>query len=370
MTQDNNPSATPRLFQPITLNSLELKNRIVVAPMCQYSSVNGCASDWHRMHIGTLASNGAALVILEATGVTPEGRISSECLGIWGEEQAHALSALISACRSFSTGAIGIQLSHAGRKASSHAPYDGGGRRSAENGGWDTFAPSPIPARPGDTALPIEMTQQDIDHVRDAFVQASQRSIAAGIDVIELHMAHGYLMHQFLSPLSNQRTDDYGGSLENRMRFPLEVFAAVRQAIPADYPLGVRVSATDWVDGGWDVDQTEQLCQQLQSLGCDFFHISSGGLSADQKIPLSPGYQVPFAARLKESLTAPVIAVGLITEPSHAEKIIEQGQADIVALARQMLVEPHWPWRAAQELGGKVRVPKQYLRSLPTSVVY
>lgn len=370
MSQDNPASAAPRLFQPITLNGLSLTNRIVVAPMCQYSAVNGCAGDWHRMHVGMLTSNGAGLVILEATAVTEDGRITPGCLGIWGDEQAQALGALIDASRAFSTGAIGIQLAHAGRKGSSQAPFDGPARLSADQGGWDTLAPSPIPARPSDTVLPIEMTRSDMDQVRDAFVQACQRSIEAGVSLIELHMAHGYLLHQFLSPLSNQRTDDYGGSLDNRMRFPLEVFNAMRQAVPADYPLGVRVSATDWVDGGWDVDQTEKLCQQLQALGCDFFDISSGGVSSAQKITLTPGYQVPLAARLKQSLTVPVMAVGLITEPSHAEQILAEGSADMVALARQILLDPHWPWRAAQELGGKVHVPKQYLRSLPASVAY
>lgn len=366
MPQDSIASASPLLFEPIAINRLRLANRIVVAPMCQYSVVDGCASDWHRMHVGMLASNGAGLMMIEATAVTEDGRITLGCLGIWGDEQARALTSVIEASRTFSKGAFGIQLAHAGRKGSSQTPFHGGARLAADQGGWDTFAPSAIPARPSDTVLPVEMATSDMADVRHAFVQAAQRAVAAGIELIELHMAHGYLLHQFLSPLSNVRTDRYGGVLDNRMRFPLEVFDAIRQALPADYPLGVRVSATDWVDGGWNEDETNILCQRLQAMGCDFFDISSGGLSVHQKIAARPCYQVPFAARIKQSVTAPVIAVGMITEPNAAEEILQEGSADMVALARQMLFEPHWPWRAARELHGKLQIPPQYMRSLPS----
>ncbi|CAM3689294.1 NADH:flavin oxidoreductase/NADH oxidase [Bordetella tumulicola] len=367
MSQDRLSSDTPLLFQPISINRLTLANRITVAPMCQYSAIDGCAGDWHRMHLGMLGSNGAGLVMIEATAVTKDGRISPGCLGIWGDDQHRALTATIEATRTFSTGALGIQLSHAGRKGSTQAPFHGGARLSDAQGGWDTLAPSAIASRPSDTVLPVAMTADDIADVRNAFVQAAHRAVAAGIDLIEIHMAHGYLLHQFLSPLANQRQDNYGGSLENRMRFPLEVFDAVRQALPTDFPLGVRVSATDWVDGGWNEDETEALCQRLQSIGCDFFDISSGGLSAAQKIAVRPGYQVPFAARIKKAVTAPVIVVGMITEPDQAEQILKEGSADMIALARQMLFEPHWAWRAAQVLNGKLQIPQQYLRSLPAS---
>ena len=364
MTQNRGAGDGPLLFQPISLNQLNLANRIAVAPMCQYSAVDGLAGDWHRMHLGMLGSNGAGLVMIEATAVTEDGRISPGCLGLWGDDQRRALAATIAATRQFATGAFGIQLSHAGRKGSTQAPFHGAARLSASQGGWDTLAPSAIAARPSDIELPVEMTIDDLTEVRKAFVQAALRAVAAEIDLIELHMAHGYLLHQFLSPLSNQRSDHYGGSLENRMRFPLEVFDAVRQAIPADVPLGVRVSATDWVDGGWNEDETEALCRRLLPLGCDFYDISSGGLSAAQKITLQPGYQVPFAARIKRAVSAPVIAVGLITEPDQAERILAEGSADMVALARQMLSEPHWPWRAAEALNGKLRIPPPYLRAL------
>ncbi|CAM3982552.1 Oxidoreductase [Bordetella tumbae] len=367
MTQDSPTGAGPLLFQPISINQLDLANRITVAPMCQYSATDGLASDWHRMHLGMLGSNGAGLVMLEATAVTEDGRISPGCLGLWGDDQGRALTATLEASRRFSTGAFGIQLSHAGRKGSTQAPFHGGARLDHGQGGWSTLAPSAIPSRPSDTVLPVEMTMDDLAEVRKAFVQAARRALAAGIELIELHMAHGYLLHQFLSPLSNQRSDHYGGSLENRMRYPLEVFDAVRQAIPAEIPLGVRVSATDWVDGGWNEDETEELCQRLLPMGCDFFDISSGGLSSAQKITVHPGYQVPFAARIKKSVSVPVIAVGMITEPQQAEQILQEGSADMVALARQMLFEPHWPWRAAAQLKGQLQIPPQYLRSLASA---
>jgi len=354
----------PQLFQPITLNGLSLPNRIVVAPMCQYSAKDGEAGDWHRMHLGMLATSGAGLLILEATAVSAEGRITPGCLGLWRDSQMQGLKQVVAASRSFGATRIGIQLSHAGRKASTHAPFHGGAQLSDSEGAWPTMAPSALAMREADTHPPQAMTHEDLATVVQEFVAAARRAVDAGLELIELHMAHGYLMHQFLSPLANQRHDEYGGSLDNRMRFPLAVFKAVRDAVPAAMPVGVRVSATDWVQDGWTAEETAVLSQRLQSLGCDFIHVSTGGLSPAQKITVGPGYQVSFAAQIKQACSIPVIAVGQITEPEQAEAVLAEGHADMVALGRQMLFEPHWPWRAAAALNGTVTVPPQYLRSL------
>ncbi|MEB0138569.1 MULTISPECIES: NADH:flavin oxidoreductase/NADH oxidase [unclassified Undibacterium] len=352
------------LFSPIRLGPLNLKNRIVIAPMCQYSAHDGNVSDWHLMHLGSLAQSGAGLLIIEATAVEARGRISPRDVGIWSEDNAAALAPLLASLRRYSAMPIAIQLAHAGRKASSQIPWQGGQLIAAADGGWETVAPSALPHGAQETP-PRALTQADMLEVKQAFVVAAVRAQALGIDAIELHAAHGYLLHQFLSPLSNQRSDEYGGSLENRLRFPLEVFAAMKAALPADYPLGIRISASDWVEGAWDVEQSIVFAQALQELACAFIHVSSGGLSPQQKIPLQAGYQVDFAAAIKAACRMPVIAVGLITEASHAEAIIANGQADMVAIARAILYNPHWPWQAAAALGASVDAPPQYWRSQP-----
>lgn len=352
------------LFSPYSLGSLELSNRITIAPMCQYSAVDGLATDWHMIHLGSLALSGAALITLEATAVMPEGRISPNDLGLWSDAHADALAPILAAMRRHSPIKIGIQLSHAGRKASTNVPWEGGAQIAPDAAnGWQTEGPSAVPHTEGDAA-PLALDAAGLARVRDGFVAAARRAHALGFDAIELHGAHGYLLHQFLSPLANHRTDAYGGSLENRMRYPLEVFAAVRAAVPS-MTLGVRISATDWVDGGWDLEQSVRLAQELERIGCDFIHVSSGGLSTAQKIPVEPGYQIGFAERIKRDTGLPTIGVGLITEARHAEAILQAGQADVIALARAMLYDPRWPWHAAAELGAQVSAPPQYWRSQP-----
>ncbi len=352
------------LFSPYSLGPLELSNRITIAPMCQYSAVDGLATDWHMIHLGSLALSGAALITLEATAVVPEGRISPNDLGLWSDAHADALAPILAAMRRHSPIKIGIQLSHAGRKASTNVPWDGGAQISPDAAnGWQTEGPSAVPHTEGDAA-PLALDAAGLERVKDGFVAAARRAHALGFDAIELHGAHGYLLHQFLSPLANHRTDAYGGSLENRMRYPLEVFAAVRAAVPS-MTLGVRISATDWVDGGWDLEQSVRFAQELERIGCDFIHVSSGGLSTAQKIPVEPGYQIGFAERIKQDTGLPTIGVGLITEARHAEAILQAGQADVIALARAMLYDPRWPWHAAAELGAQVSAPPQYWRSQP-----
>ena len=352
------------LFSPYSLGPLELSNRITIAPMCQYSAVDGLATDWHMIHLGSLALSGAALITLEATAVVPEGRISPSDLGLWSDAHADALAPILAAMRRHSPIKIGIQLSHAGRKASTNVPWDGGAQIAPDAAnGWQTEGPSTIPHTEGDAA-PLALDAAGLERVRDSFVAAARRAHALGFDAIELHGAHGYLLHQFLSPLANHRTDAYGGSLENRMRYPLEVFAAVRAAVPS-MTLGMRISATDWVDGGWDLEQSVRLAQELERIGCDFIHVSSGGVSTAQKIPVEPGYQIGFAERIKRDTGLPTIGVGLITEARHAEAILQAGQADVIALARAMLYDPRWPWHAAAELGAQVSAPPQYWRSQP-----
>ena len=352
------------LFSPYSLGPLELSNRITIAPMCQYSAVDGLATDWHMIHLGSLALSGAALITLEATAVVPEGRISPSDLGLWSDAHADALAPILAAMRRHAPIKIGIQLSHAGRKASTNVPWEGGAQIAPDAAnGWQTEGPSAVPHTEGDAA-PLALDAAGLARVRDSFVAAARRAHALGFDAIELHGAHGYLLHQFLSPLANHRTDAYGGSLENRMRYPLEVFAAVRAAVPS-LTLGMRISATDWVDGGWDLEQSVRLAQELERIGCDFIHVSSGGVSTAQKIPVEPGYQIGFAERIKRDTGLPTIGVGLITEARHAEAILQAGQADVIALARAMLYDPRWPWHAAAELGAQVSAPPQYWRSQP-----
>jgi NADPH2 dehydrogenase len=354
------------LFSPFTLRDLTLPNRIVVSPMCQYSAVDGKATEWHMIHLGNLALSGASMLCLEATAVEAIGRITPGDLGLYDDATEAALKPVIAAIRKHSRIAIAMQVGHAGRKASSNAPWDGGQQVPLDKGGWIAQAPSAIPQKPG------EMPPQEIDaaglvRIRDAFVATAKRAERLGIDALEIHGAHGYLLHEFLSPISNQRTDNYGGSLENRMRFPLEVFDAVRAAFPAGKPVGFRVSASDWVDGGWDVEQTIALAHELKKRNVDWIDVSSGGVSPQQKITLGPGYQVPFAEAVKKATGVTTFAVGLITETQQAEDIVASGKADFIALARGILYDPRWPWHAAAQLGGQVDAPPQYWRSQPST---
>ena len=352
------------LFSGLSLRGLLLRNRVVVSPMCQYSSVDGRAMPWHLLHLGSLAMSGAGLLCTEATAVEPEGRISAADLGLYDDAAEAALVPVLAAIRAHSRMPVAVQLAHAGRKASTQVPWRGGLQVAAAEGGWRTCAPSPLTQRPGEE-LPEPLAAAGLVRVRDAFAAAARRADRLGIDAIEVHAAHGYLLHQFLSPLANQRTDEYGGSLANRMRFPLEVFDAVRAAFPADKPVGVRVSATDWMDHGWDLEQTVAFARELARRGVDWIDVSSGGISPAQQIVLGPGYQVPFAEAIKRATGVTTIAVGLITAPAQAEDIVASGKADMVALARAMLYDPHWPWHAAAELGATVEAPPQYWRSAP-----
>ena len=353
-----------QLFTPYALGPVTLPNRIVIAPMCQYSAEDGNATDWHLMHLGQMAVSGAGLLLLEATAVEAIGRISAQDLGLWNDDNEAALARVLKALRRYSAIPIGIQLNHAGRKASTPVPWVGGRAITPEQGGWQVVAPSELPFNPDDAA-PEALDAAGIARITAAFVATAVRAQRLGFQVIELHAAHGYLLHQFLSPLSNQRTDAYGGSLANRMRLVLEVFDAVRAAMPASMAVGVRVSATDWVEGGWDGAQTVALTKALKARGCDFVDVSSGGLSPLQDIPVGPNYQVPFAEQVRAATGITTIAVGLITEPRQAEAILTSGQADLIALARGMLYDPRWPWHAAAELGEQVDAPPQYWRSQP-----
>lgn len=354
-----------QLFSSWQIGQLQLSNRIVVAPMAQYSARDGSATDWHVVHLGQLALSGAGLLILEATAVAPEGRASPRDLGLYSDENEAALARALKAARAYSPIKVAIQLGHAGRKGSSHVPWEGGKQiPSTQADGWRCVAPSAIPHTQGEEA-PIELDAAGMAHTLESYAQTARRAGQLGIDGIEIHAAHGYLVHQFLSPISNRRTDAYGGTLENRMRFPLQVFDAVRAAFPAERPVWVRVSATDWVEGGWDVEQTITFVKALKAHGCAAVHVSSGGVSPQQKIMLGPGYQVEFAERIKAETGLPTIAVGLITEPEQAESILVQGQADAISIGRRILFNPHWPWHAAAALGAQVDAPPQYWRSQP-----
>ncbi|QND55062.1 NADH:flavin oxidoreductase/NADH oxidase (plasmid) [Phyllobacterium sp. 628] len=354
-----------QLFQPFNLGSLELANRIIIAPMCQYSATDGIAADWHMIHLGNLALSGAGLLITEATAVSAEGRISPDDLGLYSDANEAALGKVIKAIRTYSPIPVAVQLAHAGRKASTRVPWEGGTQIApTETRGWQTEAPSAVPHATGDNA-PTALDRAGLDRVRSAFVTAARRAERIGVDGIEVHAAHGYLLHQFLSPLANKREDEYGGSLENRMRFPLEVFDAVRAEFPARKPVWVRISATDWVPDGWDIEGSVAFSHALKARGCTAIHVSSGGVSPQQTIPLAAGYQVPFAQRIKAEVGLPTIAVGLINEPQQAESIIANGEADAIGLARAILYDPRWPWHAAAALGDHAWAPNQYLRCQP-----
>jgi 2,4-dienoyl-CoA reductase-like NADH-dependent reductase (Old Yellow Enzyme family) len=362
------------LFEPITIGGLTLANRIVIAPMCQYSAVDGKMTDWHLMHLGMLSHSGAAILTIEATAVLPEGRISYGDVGLWDDETEAAMDRVLRGLRAWSDMPIAIQLAHAGRKASTAKPWEGGAQIAPDQpDGWQTVSASALPFAESDNA-PHALDAEGLDQVREAFAEAARRSARLGIDAIQIHAAHGYLLHQFLSPLSNKRTDDYGGSLENRMRFPLEVFEAVKAAVPPVYPVTVRLSGTDWVDaaewqeGSWDSDSTIAISKELEARGCHAIHVSSGGLDPRQKIPVGPNYQVPLARAVKQAVGIPVIAVGLITEARQAEAIVATGDADMVAVARTVLYDPRWPWHVAAELGASVSVVPQYLRCQPATL--
>jgi 2,4-dienoyl-CoA reductase-like NADH-dependent reductase (Old Yellow Enzyme family) len=356
---------TSHLFSPFPLRGTALANRIVVSPMCQYSAVDGRASDWHIVHWGELLQSSAGLVTIEATAVSAIGRITPGCLGLYDDACEEALGRRLAIARAAAPAVpVMIQLAHAGRKGSSRAPWDGGQLIAPEDGGWRPVAPSAI-SQLAHEAAPAALDIAGIHAIRAQFVDAARRALRIGLDALELHCAHGYLLNEFLSPLANHRDDAYGGSFDNRVLLPLEIFAAVREVWPAQRPLGVRISATDWVEGGWTIEDSIELARRLKSLGCDFIDASSGGISPAQKIPLGPGYQVPLARAIRAATGVPTIAVGLITEPAQAEAIVASGDADLVAMARAMLWNPRWPWHAAARLGAQVRAPQQYWRSAP-----
>jgi len=355
---------TSKLFSPFTLRGLELSNRIVVAPMCQYSANDGTVGDWHLMHLGHLALAGPGLLIIEATGVSPTARITPACTGLYSDENEAAFARVIAFCRDISASPIGIQLNHAGRKGSTRSPWLDGGPLTEAEGAWIPDAPSAIPYLQH-WESPAALDADGLDSVRNAFVQAARRATRLGLDLVELHVAHGYLLHQFLSPLSNTRDDRYGGDLEGRMRFPLEVFDAVRAVFPADRPLTVRLSATDWFEGGWDLAQSVVFAQALKARGCDLIHVTSGGLVQEQKIVTGPGYQTGFAAEIRRQADMPVMAVGEITSPVQAETIVRTGEADLVAMARGVLWDPRWVWKAALECGAEIELPPPYARCNP-----
>ncbi|MEC8962746.1 MAG: NADH:flavin oxidoreductase/NADH oxidase [Pseudomonadota bacterium] len=360
-----NNSPTPILFTPIRMRGLMIRNRVMVSPMCQYSATEGSAGPWHHMHLGQFAASGVGLLCIEMTNVEAIGRITPHCMGLYTDDNESALGRVVHFCKEISDTPIALQLAHAGRKASSTRPWEGRKPILPVNGGWQTVAPSAI--RLHEQALaPRELDPAEIAAIVANFADSARRAERVGIDALELHAAHGYLLHQFLSPISNLRTDSYGGSLNNRMRFTLEVFEATRSAWPSNKPLGIRLSATDWVDGGWDIEQSIVLCKLLQERGCDWIDVSSGGLSQDQVVPVGPGYQVHLSERIRRETCLPTIAVGMITEPRQAEFIVSEGKADMVALARGMLYDPRWVWHAADELGGQAEYPVRYRRCRPS----
>lgn len=353
------------LFSPYEMRGLSLPNRIVVSPMCQYASTHGSANDWHLMHLGQFAMGAAGLVITEATHVSPVGRISHKCLGLYSDENEATLKRVIDFCKTHGVAAMGIQLAHAGRKGSTHPPGAGGKPLGPGEDPWETVAPSALPYADG-WHTPKALDRDGLAEIKQQFVDATERALRIGFDLIEFHAGHGYLLHQFLSPISNRRDDEYGGSTENRMRFPLECFAAVRAAWPDDKPLGVRVSATDWVEGGWTPEETVLFARELKKLGCDFVDLTTSGLDPRQQIPIGPGYQVPFAAKVKAEAEIPTMAVGMITEPQQANEIIANGEADFVMLARGMMWNPRWAWHAAEALGADTPYAPQYARCHPS----
>ena len=351
-----------KLFSPFTMRSMTLDNRSIVSPMCEYSAVEGNAQDWHLMHLGQFATGGFGLVITEATAVEPRGRISPQDLGLWSDENEEALGRVMRFCKEFGQAKMGIQLAHAGRKASCNLPWEGRDPLRADQNPWQTVSSAANPHDDG-WHTPKMMDRGDMDIVKASFVEAVKRSDRLGFDIIELHSAHGYLLHEFLSPIANTRNDAYGGSIENRMRFPLEVFSALREVWPEVKPMGVRLSATDWVDNGWTPENSVLYAQKLKILGCDYICASSGGISERQRLELSEGYQVKFAEKIRKEVGIPTMAVGMIYDPHHAESVVADGQADMVALARGLLFDPHWAVRAAAVLDVEITSPPQYARA-------
>jgi 2,4-dienoyl-CoA reductase-like NADH-dependent reductase (Old Yellow Enzyme family) len=361
------PSA---LFSPFKLRKLTLANRIVVSPMCQYSAVDGRATDWHTVHWGQMLQSNAGLFTIEATAVSAIGRITYGCLGLYDDACESAMRERLAVARANAPAIpVAIQLAHAGRKGSSKVPWEGGQLIPVGQGGWTPVAPSAV-AQHEHEAAPDALDIGGIARIRHEFVQTAQRAARLGLDAIELHMAHGYLLHEFLSPLSNRRNDLYGGSFDNRIRLPMEVFTGVRDAWPLEKPLGVRISATDWVDGGWTADESIALARRLHAAGCDWIDTSSGGISPKQKIPLGPGYQVHLARSIRRATSMPTMAVGLITDVAQAEAIVASHDADLVAMARAMLWDPRWPWHAAAALGAQIHTPPQYWRSPPRDATH
>lgn len=353
-----------KLLSPFSMRGLELDNRIVVSPMGQYSAdTQGRATDWHLVHLGGLAMSGAGLLYTEATAVEPEGRISDTDLGIWSDEQIEPLSRVVAFCREHGKTKLGMQLAHGGRKGSVTVAWKGQKPVPPEEGGWTLWSASDVPH--DGRLVPQALDRDGIKRVIKAFADGARRADQAGMDTVEIHAAHGYLIHSFLSPFGNHRKDEYGGDLQGRMRFALEIFDAVRAVWPERKPIGVRISASDWAAGGWTVDDSVVLAQELRKRGCDYITASSGGVTSEQQLEIYPGYQVPFAERIRKESGLTTMAVGLITEPAHAEEILEKGQADLIALGRGMLYNPRWPWVAAVELGGKVFYPRQYERAHP-----
>ncbi len=352
------------LFSPTRLAGLELANRIVVSPMCQYSADDGVASDWHLNHLGMLANSGAGMVVVEATGVERRGRITHGCLGIYSDDCEAALARVVAHCRRYGAAKLGIQLAHAGRKASASRPWEGSRALVAGEDPWETIAPSAIPFGPN-WHVPREMAAADMERVRDAFVGAARRAVRIGFDAIELHAAHGYLIHSFVSPISNTRSDGYGGSLEARMRFPLEIAEAVRAVVPRATPLGARITGADWIDGGLTAEDAVTFAKALKAAGLDFVCISSGGVSTDSRPPQTASLNAPLAEKVKREAGIATRVVGLISTPKQAEAIVTDGKADMVALARAFLDNPHWSWHAAQSLGAEVPRPPQYQRAAP-----
>jgi 2,4-dienoyl-CoA reductase-like NADH-dependent reductase (Old Yellow Enzyme family) len=355
---------TSTLFSPIRLADLELANRIVVSPMCQYSAADGVATGWHMTHLGMLANSGAALLVVEATHVERRGRITHGCLGLYSDACEAALERVVSHCRRIGTAKLGIQLAHAGRKASSQRPWEGAKALPASEDAWPTIAPSALPFGPG-WHTPSAMTEDDMAHVRASFTEAARRAVRIGFDAIELHLAHGYLLHSFVSPLSNKRNDEWGGSLSGRMRFPLEVARAVRAVVPSGTPLGARITGTDWLEGGLTGDDAAALGKALKEAGLDYIDVSSGNITVDSRPPTQPGYNIPFAEQVRRESGLPVRAVGLIASAKQADAIVAEGKADMVAMARAFLDNPHWGWHAAEALSAEVVRPLQYARAAP-----
>jgi 2,4-dienoyl-CoA reductase-like NADH-dependent reductase (Old Yellow Enzyme family) len=355
---------TSALFSPLAIAGLTLDNRIAVSPMCQYSADDGCANDWHLTHLGMLANSGAGLLVVEATHVERLGRITHGCLGLYSDANEAALKRVIDHCRRSGVAKLGIQLAHSGRKGSAQRPWEGGASLKADADPWETIAPSALPFGPN-WAVPRAMTEDDMARVSAAFVSAARRAMRLGFDAVELHLAHGYLLHSFLSAISNKRNDAYGGTLESRMRFPLAVVAAVRAIVPSSIPLGARITGSDWLDGGITPDDAVAIAQGLKANGLDYVCVSSGGVSAEARNPANPGYNLPLAERIKREVGITVRAVGLIVAPKQAEAAIAEGKTDMVALARAFLDEPHWGWQAARILGAEVQRPPQYERAAP-----